>query len=66
MIFTAEQLSEIIDAFPNDSKRHHHELVRSLAEELLRTKFENVLLKAMVPEPVRQVHILEDCEKKVA
>jgi hypothetical protein len=66
MSFTPEQLSEIVAGFPNGSKKHHHKLVRELAEECLRLGFENVMLAAMVPEPVRQVHILEDCEKEVA
>lgn len=60
---TPEELKALIEKFHNGSRLHHHKIVRELAQELLQVKFENVLLKAMVPEPVHEVHILEDCEK---
>ena len=62
---TPEELKAIIEAFPNESKRHHHALIRQLATHLLDVSLQNVLLKTMVPEPVREVHILP-CEEDAA
>lgn len=62
---TAAELRALIDSFPNDSKRHHHELIRRLAAELLQAKLENVLLKTMVPGEVREV-VLLPCETDAA
>jgi hypothetical protein len=63
---TAEELRALIDSFPNDSKRHHHTLVRQLATELLQAKLENVMLKTMVPgDEVREV-VLLPCEEDAA
>jgi hypothetical protein len=45
---TPEQLSKIIAAFPNDSKRHHHALIRQLAQQCLQSGFEATMLKAHV------------------
>ena len=60
---TPEEIKAVIAEFDNGSRRHHHKLVRTLATELLRTKLENVLLKALAD--VEEVH-LTACEEEEA
>jgi len=65
---TPEQLSQIINDFPNDGRRHHHALIRQLATELLHKGFEATLLKAQVdgltaPGPVP---FKADCDEEAA
>jgi hypothetical protein len=67
MTIQAAELRKIINDFPNGSKRHHHALVRQLAEQLLQVSLENVLLKTMVPgQPIRDVVQLDPCEEDAA
>lgn len=45
---TPEQLTQILADFPNNGKRHHHQLIRDLAQQCLKSGFEATMLKAQV------------------
>jgi hypothetical protein len=68
---TPEQLDQIIKAFPNDGRRHHHALIRELAQALLKKQFEAFMLKAEVDSlrkvvKGRPVPFVADCDQEVA
>jgi len=70
---TPDEIRKIIDSFPNDSKRHHHALIRELADQLLRSRFEAILLvnqvqdlRAELAKSKRRNPQLEPCEEDVA
>jgi hypothetical protein len=65
MILSAQQLRQLADQFPNNSKRHHHKIIRELALEVLQLRFQNQLLKTMVPGQVREPQ-LTPCEEDAA
>jgi hypothetical protein len=72
---TPEQLDQIIKAFPNNGRRHHHALIRKLAQQLLEKGFESLMLRVTNDGLQRQVDQLRyqvahpfkaDCDQEVA